>query len=443
MSPAAEHPDGDGARAPEHPDGPLPRLLVAYDGTSTSPFDLSAAAQGVCELAWLVDRDDPTLTDLARLLPRYGPVVHRGGRPLADVVAEVGALDVAGVVAFSDDQLGPAAEVARALGLEANPSETVAALTDKGAQRARLATGGLAGPAVARLDAGSTPAEAVAAARWDDVPCVVKPAQGTGSRDTWRAEGADQLLAGLCDHAGPDGRLPEDLVVEEWLAGDAHLAETGLGDYVSVEAMVVRGTCTPLAVTGKFPLAPPCRETGNFLPHHLAAEAAAAVCALAVQAVATLGVVTGAVHVEVKLTPDGPRIIEVNGRVPGGAIDQLFALRHGTTLTRLAVAAAVGRPLTVAPVDPTEGGGPFHLAWFLQAPPEARRLVGIGGIDRLAGDPAVRSTAFNRSVGDRLDWRAGSQGYIVSVVAVAEDVAALREMPGRLAALVAPEYADI
>ena len=36
-----------------------------------------------------------------------------------------------------------------------------------------------------------------------------------------------------------------------------------------------------------------------------------------------LGVSTGCLHTEVKFTPDGPEIIEVNGRVGGGVPEML------------------------------------------------------------------------------------------------------------------------
>ena len=86
----------------------------------------------------------------------------------------------------------------------------------------------------------------------------------------------------------------------------------------------------------RFPLAEPFRETGDFMPHPLETEEAETVVAVAIAAAEALGVRSGALHTEIKLTPDGPRIIEVNGRIGGGAIDALYARRFGTSLTELA-----------------------------------------------------------------------------------------------------------
>lgn len=76
-------------------------------------------------------------------------------------------------------------------------------------------------------------------------------------------------------------------------------------------------TISPLLVTGKFALAPPLRERGAFMPATLSEAETKAVAALAASAVLALGIRYGASHTEVKLTPDGPRVIEVNGRVGG------------------------------------------------------------------------------------------------------------------------------
>jgi len=197
-----------------------------------------------------------------------------------------------------------------------------------------------------------------------------------------------------------------------------------------VEAVARGGIVVPLAVTGKFPLADPCRETGNFLPHHLGPDDARAVEALAVRAAGALGVVSGALHVEVKLTPAGPRIIEVNGRIGGGGIDALYAMVHGRSLTGIAVSVALGEPLDLDPSPATTvPPGGFAYACFLQAPMSARSLTGLGNLEPLQRLTGVEATMVNRQVGDTLDWRDGSQGYLVSVRGVADSLEALARVP--------------
>ena len=241
---------------------------------------------------------------------------------------------------------------------------------------------------------------------------MVKPRWGSGSRNT--IEAADPGVAVGYLRGELEGPDPVDLLVEEMLGDGGRSGTAGFANYVSVEAVASGGVVVPLAVTGKFPLAPPCRETGNFLPHHLDADVARDVESLAVRGSQALGVTSGALHIEVMLTADGPRIIEVNGRIGGGGIDALYAMAHGRSLTSIAAAVAVGEPPDPgAPATDDEGG--YVYTYFVQAPVEAGRLDGLDGLDRLQALDGVVATSVNRNVGDVLDWRDGSQGYLVSV----------------------------
>jgi hypothetical protein len=408
-----------------------PRLAVAYDVTSSSPLELTDALDGRCDVVWVVDAGDPALGVWSRLLPRLGTVVDVAGRTPGDVADQLHSLGVAGVVAFTDSQLLTAALIGEALGLEGNPSGAVVALTDKVAQREALRVAGLAGPRFVTVSSSTTPEELAGLLGTLEFPAVIKPRRGSGSRDTERAHDRAEAEARLAALLAVGG-CP-DLIVEEWL-DDLGTAGGPFADYVSVEAIARGGIVVPLAVTGKFPLADPCRETGNFLPHHLGTDEARAVEALAVRAAGALGVVSGALHIEVKLTPAGPRIIEVNGRIGGGGIDALYAMVHGRSLTGIAVSVALGEPLDLGsspapwPGTTVPPGG-FAYACFLQAPMSARSLTGLGNLvplQRLAG---VEATMVNRQVGDTLDWRDGSQGYLVSVRGVADSLEALARVP--------------
>lgn len=139
------------------------RLVVAFDGRSTSPMDLADTLRPLADLVWVVDSTDPTLGSMARLLPRLGTVVDRHGRSVSetvdDLAAAVGVVD--GVVAFTDAQLSFAAELAAALSLPGNPPATVELLNDKRAQRAALLAAGLPTPGFVRVPGGVDAADVV------------------------------------------------------------------------------------------------------------------------------------------------------------------------------------------------------------------------------------------------------------------------------------------
>ena len=406
-----------------------PRLAVAYDVTSSSPLELTEALGGRCDVVWVVDVSSPSLGAWARLLPRLGRVVDLADRSLDEVAEELRDTGVDGVVAFTDSQLPIAARLAETLGLDGNPVPVIDALTDKVVQREALGAAGLPGPRFVAVGA-DTPADRVAGLVAGLAhPVVVKPRKGSGSQDTVRLEVPAATVDYLRGMLGA-GSCP-DLIVEEWLADEVGASHGPFADYVSVEAVARRGIVVPLAVTGKFPLADPCRETGNFLPHHLAPAEAEEVRELAVRAAEALGVTSGALHIEVKLTPDGPRVIEVNGRIGGGGIDALYAMVHGCTITGIAAAVALGEQVDLGVVGDHRPDDRFAYTYFVQAPREARILRGLGNLEELQGLEGVVATGVNRTVGDALDWRDGSMGYLLSVRGTVHGIEALARVPRR------------
>ncbi|MFN8051615.1 MAG: ATP-grasp domain-containing protein [Acidimicrobiales bacterium] len=427
------------------PDAPLPdtrpRLAIAYDITATSPMDLSTRLGHLCDLVWVVDRTDPRLGSMGRLLTRLGTVVDTvtddGPLATSELVAAVAAAEVDGVAAYCDPQLVLAATLASELGLVGNPLPVVERLNDKITQREALVAAGIPGPAFVRISAGTEVESTLDAIATLTYPLVVKPVHGDSSSNVTRVADLDAFLAALDTTVG---RAPStDLIVEEYL-GDRDRPDSALADYVSVEMIVQDATPVPLAVTGKFPLEPPFRETGNFMPHPLEEAEAAAVLTLAVDAATALGVRSGALHTEIKLTPDGPRVIEVNGRVGGGAIDAIHQRVHGRSLTELAAAVALGHRVELVAEAPSRSDGPFSYEFFVQPPATATTLRSLGPTEPILGVAGARTASANRSPGDALDWRRGSQGYVLQVGGEAPDRATLEAVPTAITAAAAIEY---
>lgn len=362
--------------------GPAPLCVV---------FDLGAAAPA--EVGMGITKIGPMVTLLGSsgyaqsmrpLLEQFGAVM-----PLADsfddVVTALKDIGVRGVLTFSERMQLVTARLAQALGLPGHSAETVQLLTDKFAQRQRLSQ---AGVAAVRCRLLRQPADWPAAVAWVGLPAVLKPAAGEGSRNTFRitveSDGADLVRCLLSDDH-PEGTREDALVVEEFLAG----RETApLGDYVSVECAAAGGHVWPLAVTGKLPLLPPFRETGQFWPALLPPAEMAAVRDLAVDAVRALGVTTGVTHTEIKLTEAGPRLIEVNGRL-GGHQPDLAMRAAGLDMVEIAGRVALGE---VPAAQLPELDRVYFQYWSLA--PQTRCLLeevrGAEDVRRLPGVTTVR-----------------------------------------------------
>ena len=182
-----------------------------------------------------------------------------------------------------------------------------------------------------------------------------------------------------------------------------------------------------VAVTGRFPLAEPFRETVFFIPSALPTSTRAAVLDVASMAIKALGVGVGFLHTEIKLTPDGPRIIEVNGRL-GGSVSEMGKLATGLDFLPWTQRVALGeRMILDDDLVPTE-----RIGYLLtpQPPQWARRVVEVEGLDRLSEYPGVQTVALNRQPGDGIDWQKGSFEFVFSVYGAAVDHAACSRCKG-------------
>jgi carbamoylphosphate synthase large subunit len=307
-------------------------IVVGYDRGAASAGEIAVGLRGLGPVALLV-ADSPHTRQLAGVLAAVGRVVPLTGHHPTDL-ARVRALAPQAVLTFSEPLLPVVGRLAASLGLPGHTAAATALLTDKTLQRNRLRDAGVD-------DVRSWPVSSLAdwpAARAHvGLPAVVKPSHGQGSRHTTIVDD-DRTAPGIV-HATLAAVHPSAIVVEELLVGRRSMP---FGDYVSVEsARGPRGT-DHLAITGKLPLVAPFREAGRLWPAPLAAAERARVTDLVDRALRALDVGVGLTHTEVKLTPAGPRVIEVNGRL-GGHINGLARQVAGVDLVRLAGLLALGR----------------------------------------------------------------------------------------------------
>ena len=356
----------------------------------------------------------------ARALGRLGTVVVADGLSADEIAAQLEPLDVAGVTTFCDSKIEQTAAIATLLGLPTNPQQTSWQLVDKIAQRQALAAAGLPGPGFVGIE---SPADVVAARgplQRLTYPVVVKPAFGWGGRDTICLPDFPATTAELALRRRTDPWRP--IIVEEVLGDFPARDRGGFGDYVSVEVVVENGVPSVLSITGRMPLAEPFRETGAFLPATLRPIERGEVAALAVKAIQALDVRWGCLHIEIKLTTAGPRIIEVNGRVPGGGIADLVAAQVGIDLFECALHSAAGQQVPRTPRD--TAGVHHHLA--LQPPLGLRVRLRPDWSAQLRAIPGIADVTL-RSTTAEVGPREGSYGYLLMAGGVVETHDALLE----------------
>jgi len=400
-------------------------LVVVYDVGAAGPVDIATAARDTCDLVFVCDPTDPHTAAHLDQMHQAGTVVALDD-PDAEAVAKVAtALGADGLTTFSEYQIRLTAAAAAECGLRFHGPTTAALLTDKYEQRRALRDAGIESTLFAAIDSLGDLESALSIV---GVPAVLKPRNGAASVDTFLVESAAQGRAFLQDNDSA-------FILEEFLAGDPLAAGPAWGDLVSVESLVVDGRVHSSHLTGKLPLAPPFRETGQFAPATLDREWSERVVALAESALAALDFRWGTAHTELKLTPSGPRVIEVNGRL-GGYVGDVHRRAGGPDLLGASIAVALGLPLPDAEADYDR----VAFRHYVAAPPYQARLDGIEGLDRVGDLPGVTLVEPRAEVGQILDWRKGTQECLAVVYGAAADHGELAQTLRRIAETVRPAY---
>ena len=393
----------------------LPRLAFVFHHRPFSILALTAAAHGVCELVWVLDNSSPELAPLARALHRFGTVVDVGGASVAEAASRIEATDPQGILSLSDASLHWTSLVANLLSLPHVAPEVARALTDKDAQRAALAAGGVPGPGFWRVPAAGDEAGWEALARMAVFPAVLKPRRGDSGRGVMAVASLEEART-LVRAGVPGVAAGTPLMLEEYLADRSDRAGP-FADVVSVESAVCGGRITHLATTGRFPFAAPFRETGSFIPSALGELERDAALTAATAAITALGIDVGCQHIELKMTPAGPRVIEVNGRVGAGVPDMLGAVAE-VDLLALAMRLALGEEVAIDPMPRCQG---VVYVLMPQAPVSMRTVAAVEGLDRVRADPRVSRVILRRGPGEQVDWRDGYWGHVFSVEGVVPD----------------------
>jgi biotin carboxylase len=382
-----------------------PRVAVLHHPRSFFPLDLFNQVGDSAELLWVVDEESAGDDTVGRLLRRLGPVADISGLDADQSASAIGAHHPQGIVTFVDDRVEAAAAVAQRLGLVYHPPDVAHTVVDKCLQRAAMDKAGIAGPRYWAIPVGLPAAEVARLIAEVRFPAVLKPAEGSGSRGIRRVEDAKMLLDLLGGEASG-----HDCLVEEYLY-DSIPPEEWMASYLSLESVVSAGRPSHVAITGRFPLAEPFRETGNFLPGIIHPDLEGPVLDMVDRAIEALAITDAVIHTEIKLTPDGPMLIEVNGRLGGRPP---FVLRDVSTvnLFQAACRIAVGEPVSFDGLASCQGVGYWLM---LQPPMSAERVASVNGLDELAGLDGVETVKLRRRVGEAVDWRGGTESQVLTV----------------------------
>jgi predicted ATP-grasp superfamily ATP-dependent carboligase len=364
-----------------------PKLMLFYAPGALGPFELLRNLRSVANIVVAVPeqfRLDPGVIMLSQF---FEPIFFDPNGELPD------ASGCDGVFCYSDLLARTTAEVAQRYGFLGQSPETAHALTDKGVQRRTLAEHGVDTIRSATL---RQPQDWQQAVDFVGLPAVLKPCAGGGSRNTYliNETGTGARIVEHLLTPGTNGPSETTMILEELLTG---VDQGQHGDYCSVETITVGGVMTHLPVLSKFKMGHPFRETGQFWPSHLNEAVQEQAREVTTATLRALGSLEGLTSTELKLTPDGPRVIEVNSRL-NGFVSDMSTHSGGPNLFVAAAQAAVGKQPEV--VFPEDMSLVFQISHF--GPSDAIELLGIKGLDTVLALDGILTHRLIRGPGAQL-----------------------------------------
>ncbi|AFH63422.1 ATP-grasp domain-containing protein [Paenibacillus caseinilyticus] len=303
-------------------------------------FARAAYEQGHQVVAIVASKDNPAKYGYEGIYHDLLLADIRDGESIYEAIAAspyFGRLDA--LIPATDYASHLTAQAAERLGLRGVPYEAALRARNKDLARQAYEQHGVPGAKYRKV---GTLEEALEAAGAIGYPVVLKPTNCASSQGVYfinREEELRESFAQLQQFKVTymDFKVREEYLVEEYIGGPEFSVELFLREGTPVFAAVTEKRTSPL---------PYFVEVLHTLPTSVHRESEGALIDTAVSALKAIGLVNGPSHVEVKLSADGPRIIEVNGRPGGDQISSdLLVQAFGIDIFAATVSYYLGEPV--------------------------------------------------------------------------------------------------
>lgn len=232
----------------------------------------------------------------------------------------------------SDMPMQSVATVCHELGLVGITEDTALKATNKAYMRDALKSANVPIPMYFRISDKEMFLQAVSAIYKAGYKCIVKPADNSGSRGV-NLINKDSDLDVAFEYSKQYSRGGE-IVVEEFMEGPE----------VSVETLAINGDIHVVQITDKLTTGTPYFvEMGHSQPCGLDCEIIEQIKRVAIAANKAIGIMNGPSHTEIKVTKDGPKIVELGARLGGDCItSHLVPLSTGVDMVEATILIALG-----------------------------------------------------------------------------------------------------
>ena len=307
-----------------------------------------------------------------------------------------------GVLSMTELALLPAARISHALGLGGVSVEAVVRSRDKVVMRRWLADKGF--PSVAATSANSS-IEITDFAKVNGFPLIAKPRCGQGSQNILRFDNMEQIAASNIED--------EDLVVETFLEGREFSVESfSFGRHHVVFAVTEK-------LTNDDDLLNPYVEIGHVVPASITNHEYETIVKYVQEFLDVMEISDVSTHTELRLTSNGPIVIETHTRVGGDSIPTLVRNATGADLLDFAVQWQLGQIGSELPTPHKLGAA--AIRFFT---PPVGTVRSISGVERWRGQYGVIKLHLPLKVGDKVNELKNSFSRVGYVICAGADTAA-------------------
>lgn len=245
---------------------------------------------------------------------------------------------------------------------------------------------------------------------------IVKPADNSGNRGVKLITDIsnEEVMSQAFDYSkrySRDGRI----LLEEYMEGDEF----------SVETMSVDNECHIIQITDKQTSGIPYFvEMGHTQPSKYDADTKTKIAEAAKAGIKALGITHGPSHTEIKLTPTGPKIVEVGARLGGDCITtHLVPLSTGVNMVEANIRVVLGEK----PDLQKKWDKGAAIRFFLPTP---GILKSVKGVDEVRKMPDIIEVGFLKEIGEKILEIRNSldrAGYVITQCDTREEAVKLCE----------------
>ena len=306
----------------------------------------------------------------------------------------------------SDMPIMTVAKISEELGLVGVDIDTAIKATNKSKMRESLKSYGVPIPLFFKVNSLEECLNSVKIISNKGYRCILKPADNSGSRGIVLLPDFNKETIKKAYEYSKHNSRNKIVMVEEFMDGPE----------VSVETISVDGKCNIIQITDKITTgAPYFVEMGHSQPSQLTSNIKDKIKEITISANKAIGIKNGPSHTEIKITKDGPKIVEIGARLGGDNITtHLTPLSTGVDMVESCIRIALGEKIDIK----TKYRKASAIRYLDQS---YGKIKSIEGIDEARKIPGIKQVSIVRNEGEILDGIKSSSDRIGFVIGQASN----------------------